>query len=38
MEKKPINPWLWQEQYGYSQAVEVTNKYDTNRVYKISTF
>lgn len=24
MEKKPINPWLWQEQYGYSQAVEVS--------------
>src|SRR4028118_1268379 len=24
MEKKPINPWLWQENYRYSQAVEVT--------------
>ena len=24
MEKKPINPWQWQENFGYSQAVEVS--------------
>jgi enamine deaminase RidA (YjgF/YER057c/UK114 family) len=22
---KPINPWTWQDKYGYSQAVEVTD-------------
>jgi enamine deaminase RidA (YjgF/YER057c/UK114 family) len=24
LEIKPINPWTWQDQFGYSQAVEVT--------------
>jgi enamine deaminase RidA (YjgF/YER057c/UK114 family) len=24
MQLKPINPWTWQDQYGFSQAVEVT--------------
>ena len=24
MEKKPINPWQWQENFGFSQAVEVS--------------
>lgn len=24
MEKRSINPWLWQQQRGYEQAVEVT--------------
>ena len=23
MEKKPVNPWKWQDQFGFSQAVEV---------------
>lgn len=23
MEKKAINPWKWQDQYGFSQAIEV---------------
>lgn len=23
MEKKPVNPWRWQDQFGFSQAVEV---------------
>lgn len=25
MEQKQINPWTWQDQYGFSQAIEVTN-------------
>jgi enamine deaminase RidA (YjgF/YER057c/UK114 family) len=25
MEQRKINPWKWQDQYGFSQAVEVTN-------------
>ena len=25
MEQKQINPWTWQDQYGFSQATEVTN-------------
>jgi enamine deaminase RidA (YjgF/YER057c/UK114 family) len=25
MEKKPINPWQWQENFGFSQAVEVSS-------------
>lgn len=24
MQIKPVNPWDWQDKYGYSQAVEVT--------------
>jgi hypothetical protein len=24
MQKKPVNPWQWQDRYGFSQAVEVT--------------
>lgn len=24
MEKKPVNPWTWQDRYGFSQAIEVT--------------
>jgi enamine deaminase RidA (YjgF/YER057c/UK114 family) len=24
MEKKPINPWQWQENFGFSQAVQVS--------------
>ena len=24
LEVKPINPWSWQDQFGFSQAVEVT--------------
>jgi enamine deaminase RidA (YjgF/YER057c/UK114 family) len=24
MQIKPVNPWQWQDQFGYSQAVEVT--------------
>lgn len=24
MQMKPVNPWDWQDKYGYSQAVEVT--------------
>lgn len=24
MQKKAINPWTWQDAYGYSQAVEIT--------------
>jgi len=24
MQIKPVNPWEWQDKYGYSQAVEVT--------------
>lgn len=23
MEKKPVNPWKWQDQFGFSQAIEV---------------
>ncbi len=23
-ESRPINPWTWQDQYGFSQAIEVT--------------
>jgi len=25
MERRAINPWKWQDQYGFSQAIEVTN-------------
>jgi enamine deaminase RidA (YjgF/YER057c/UK114 family) len=25
VEQKQINPWKWQDQYGFSQAIEVTN-------------
>lgn len=25
MEQRKINPWKWQDQYGFSQAIEVTN-------------
>jgi len=25
MEQRKINPWKWQEQYGFSQGIEVTN-------------
>ena len=25
MEQRNINPWKWQDQYGFSQATEVTN-------------
>lgn len=25
MNRRTINPWSWQEQFGYSQAVEVSN-------------
>jgi enamine deaminase RidA (YjgF/YER057c/UK114 family) len=24
MQQRAINPWMWQEQYGFSQAIEVT--------------
>jgi enamine deaminase RidA (YjgF/YER057c/UK114 family) len=24
MEQRPVNPWTWQEQFGYEQAVEVS--------------
>ena len=24
MEKRPINPWQWQENFGFSQAVEIS--------------
>ena len=24
MEKKPVNPWQWQDNFGYSQAVEIS--------------
>jgi enamine deaminase RidA (YjgF/YER057c/UK114 family) len=24
MQTKAVNPWTWQDQYGYSQAVEIT--------------
>ena len=29
MEQRKINPWKWQDQYGFSQAIETTN---ANRV------
>ena len=29
MEKKLINPWLWQENFGFSQAVEVSGGQQT---------
>ena len=25
MEQRKVNPWKWQDQYGFSQGVEVTN-------------
>ena len=25
MEQRKINPWKWQDQYGFSQAIETTN-------------
>jgi enamine deaminase RidA (YjgF/YER057c/UK114 family) len=25
VEQRKINPWKWQDQYGFSQAIEVTN-------------
>ncbi|HEX6999111.1 MAG TPA: RidA family protein [Gammaproteobacteria bacterium] len=25
MEQRTINPWKWQDQYGFSQAIEVSN-------------
>ena len=25
MEQRKINPWKWQDQYGFSQGIEVTN-------------
>ena len=25
MEQRKINPWKWQDQYGFSQAIEVSN-------------
>ena len=25
MEQRQINPWKWQDQYGFSQGIEVTN-------------
>ncbi len=25
MDQRRINPWKWQDQYGFSQAIEVTN-------------
>ena len=25
MERRAINPWSWQDQFGFSQAIEVTN-------------
>ena len=25
MEQRTINPWSWQDQYGFSQAIETTN-------------
>jgi enamine deaminase RidA (YjgF/YER057c/UK114 family) len=25
MQTKPINPWTWQDKYGFSQAIEVVN-------------
>ena len=25
MEQRTINPWKWQDQYGFSQGIEVTN-------------
>jgi enamine deaminase RidA (YjgF/YER057c/UK114 family) len=24
MEQRPVNPWTWQDAFGYSQAIEVT--------------
>ena len=26
MERRNVNPWLWQDQFGFSQAVEVTGQ------------
>jgi len=25
VEQRKINPWKWQDQYGFSQAIEVSN-------------
>lgn len=25
MQTKPINPWTWQDKYGFSQAIDVSN-------------
>lgn len=25
MERRSINPWSWQDQYGFSQAIEISN-------------
>lgn len=24
MEQRKVNPWMWQDQYGFSQAIEVS--------------